>query len=155
MSALSATAAFAARAPGYVPPPYLERVRCSLVTLSLLEAPLFAIVVILARSRAGARAGKGILRALGVTAVVILAGACVASLDAANDGFWNPALWGSGFVAACLPAGVAVAIPPGVKSRTGMIVGGIVALLPLFFLIAALGSAFQLWGLQHGLPTTW
>jgi len=116
--------------------------------------PIFAAIALVAYrrpSRAHARLGRAIAIAIGL----VLLGAVVAAADARNAQAFNPPLYGSVFVAAALPAGIAAAGARDDSRRTSMLVLATILAFPVALLIAGLGQVFVMWAVDHGLPATW
>jgi hypothetical protein len=116
--------------------------------------PIFATIVLVAYrrpSRAHARLGRALTIAMGL----VVLGAAVAATDARNAQAFNPPLYGSVFVAAALPAGIAAAGARDDSRRTSMLVLATILAFPVALLIAGLGQVFVMWAVDHGLPATW
>jgi peptidoglycan/LPS O-acetylase OafA/YrhL len=146
--------AYAKRTSDYVAPPYGVRLLQGGCGLVLLVLPIAAAVAILV-SMTGANKLSRLAKALGAMLCVVLAGAMVAALDSLNDEGWNPAFFGSPFVALSFPLGLYFAIPRSSKSRrTALVLSTVVAVLGAI-VVAALGTEFLQW--MHGLgwPVMW
>jgi peptidoglycan/LPS O-acetylase OafA/YrhL len=86
---------------------------------------------------------------------VVFVGAMIAALDGLNDEGWNPAFFGSPFVAVSLPVGLYFAIPRSSQWRqTALVLGAIVAALGTI-VVAALGGEILHWMQGHGWPVMW
>jgi hypothetical protein len=153
LSSLPAADLFAKRPTDYIPPPYLERVVRGFLGLAPLGA-LLAIFLLLALRKFAcdrpAGAGKRFLR---FAFLLTLTGAAVAAIDGWNDELWNPAFWASPFLAAIPLVAILLLVPRAALWKR--LVLGIALAFPTWFGVMLGGSEWQVWGLDHGLPTSW
>src|SRR6266487_4072193 len=101
LSAISASELLAKRTTDYVPPPDLERLVRGFVALAPLSAVLAGLSLLALRKFNLAKPRGQRRRFLVGAFVLTLTGAAVAAaLDRLNDELWEPAFWGSPFLAA-------------------------------------------------------
>jgi hypothetical protein len=147
--------AFAKRSSDYIAPSFDVRFLRSVVMLSCLALPviiLLAPIAVALNPKHGAEAWG---RAVRWAVPLVLLGAAVAATNALNDEDWNPALYGSVFVAAALPVGVWKATPRDhPQSHTLVTAAAGVAVLASCGL-AGLGISFCYWAVGHGWPVSW
>jgi peptidoglycan/LPS O-acetylase OafA/YrhL len=138
----------------YVPPPYGVRLLQGGFGLLLLVLPIAVAVSIVARM-AGPDWLPRMVKSVVVLLCVVLVGAMIAALDGLNDEGWNPAFFGSPFVAFSFPVGLYFAIPRSSERRqTALVLGVIVAALGTI-VVAALGGEILHWLRGLGWPVMW
>ena len=139
----------AKRHPSYVPPPYLERVARAALGLLPLSITCTGACLAVARKASADRQKRLIVGAVLLT----LAGAAVAALDNWNDELWNPAFWGSPFIAA-IPLLSVLLLWRTVAVWKRVAVG--VLLAPILAIgLWLLGDEWQNWGYLRGWPVSW
>ena len=138
----------------YIPPVYAIRFVRSLATLALFGLPAIIGAFVAAR-RQPADAGARIRRAVVVWLLIIAAGAFIAATDAMNDEGWNPTFYGGPFVAASLPAALAVAVSRDDSHRAAIVVLALLIAFPFALLVSGLASALVQWAFDRGVPLTW
>jgi peptidoglycan/LPS O-acetylase OafA/YrhL len=146
--------AYAKRASDYVPPPYGVRLLQGGLGLLFLALPIAVVVTIVARM-AGPHWLPRMAKSLVAILCFVLVGAMIAALDGLNDEGWNPACFGSPFVAFSFPLGLYFAIPrSSERHQTALVLGVIVAVLGTM-VVAALGIEILHWVREHGWPVMW
>ncbi len=145
---------YARRVAGYVPPPYIDRLGCSLLTLAMLASPILLALMLTAATKSGDSRTR-IVRTVIALFVCVLAGAALAATDARNDELWNPVLYGTPFVAASIPIGLFQALPRGERSRvSATIVAALFAPL-IAGIIYLVGTGLAAHLFLRGWPTSW
>jgi hypothetical protein len=146
--------AYAKRTSDYVPPPYGVRLLQGGFGLLFLVLPIAVAVAIVARM-AGPDWLPRMAKSVVAISCVVFVGAMIAALDGLNDEGWNPAFFGSPFVAFSFPMGLYFAIPRSSEWReTALILGVIVAVLGTI-VVAAFGIDILHWVRGHGWPVMW
>lgn len=146
--------AMAKRTSDYVAPPYGARLVYASLGLLLLSLPVTASVALAARVT-GADWGRRVSMSLLAIVGTVLIGAMIAALDGLNDEGWNPAFFGSPFVAFALPMGLYFALPPTPsRSQTLAVVSAGAAVIGII-VVAALGGEILQWAHARGWPVMW
>jgi hypothetical protein len=145
--------AVAKRAPGYVPPPYAERVARALLGLmpaaAILGGASFFLTALFRSSFDPSRRTRFIA---GVLTLAIL-GAAFAATEWLSNEPWNVAVWGTPFLALIPLVGLIVLLPR--MSLWKRILAGLVLIGPVFIAATFATSVWQEWGGDLGVPNVW
>lgn len=143
----------AKRQAGYAPPPYAARFSYALLGLSIVCAPILTLSAVkISLSRTEQYNLKVyVLASISVVAI----GAAVAALDGQNDEGWNPALFGTPFVAASFPLALYVSISRDSAKRGTVVAGAaVIAILATLPLMVVTGEVLQRLK-NRGWPVAW
>jgi hypothetical protein len=150
-----ASSMLAKRTSDYVAPTYSVRLFHSVVALSCFAVPILVLLALgTYLSNSNDRASK-FIRVVSPLLLLIVVGAAVAATDGLNDEGWNPALYGSIFVAALLPLGFWRVMPRDHPYRD-LVTGGSAFIAVLVACgIAGFGIEFCHWASARGWPVSW
>jgi hypothetical protein len=146
---------FAKQSSDYIPPSFDVRFLHSVVMLSCLALPVIVLLAPIAVALNPKHGAEAWGRAVRWAVLLVLLGAAVAATDALNDEGWNPALYGSVFVAAALPVGIWKAAPREHPYRHSLVAAAAGVALFASWGLAFLGISFCHWAVEHGWPVSW